>query len=82
MFIGAYHNFTDGDPSGFLKNINRHMRMADENQLVFIERTGHTYQQKEQDIADKILQVVTEWRDSEGIPGKFQNLRTEQRTAG
>ena len=46
--------------------------MADENQLVFIERTGHTYQQKEQDIADKILQVVIEWRDSEGLSEKKQ----------
>ena len=74
MFIGTYDNFTDGDPSGFLKNINRHMRTANDNKLVFIEKTGHTYQQKEQEIADKILQIVTEWRDSEGISEKVRQF--------
>ena len=68
MFIGTYDNFTDGDPAGFLKNINSHMKTADENKLVFIERTGHTYQQKEQEAADKLLQVVARWRGYEEIP--------------
>ena len=50
------------DPSEFLKNINRHMPTAAENKLIFIEKTGHTYQQKEQEIADVILETVQEWR--------------------
>ena len=61
MIIGTYDNFTYGDPSGFLKNINDHMPTSKENELVFIEKTGHTYQQKEQEIADDILSLVKGW---------------------
>ena len=56
-------NFTDGDPSGFLRNINSHMPTAAENRLLFIERTGHTYQQKHQEVADKILQLLRDWQE-------------------
>ena len=62
LLIGTYDNFTDGDPSGFLCNINAHMPTASENRLLFIERTGHTYQQKQQELADKILQLIKDWR--------------------
>ena len=62
LLIGTYDNFTDGDPSGFLRNINSHMPTASENRLLFIERTGHTYQQKQQELADKILQLIKDWR--------------------
>ena len=62
LLIGTYDNFTDGDPSGFLRNINSHMPTAAENRLLFIERTGHTYQQKHQEVADKILQLIREWQ--------------------
>ena len=55
MIIGTYDNFTDGDPIGFLKNINSHMPTAKSNELIFIERTGHTYQQKHNEIAEIIL---------------------------
>ncbi|MBQ8485947.1 MAG: alpha/beta hydrolase [Bacteroidaceae bacterium] len=61
LLIGTYDNFTDGDPSGFLRNINSHMPTAEHNKLIFIERTGHTYQQKQQELADKILQTIIEW---------------------
>ena len=30
--------------------------------LVFIEKTGHTYQRKHQEVADVILQQLVEWR--------------------
>ena len=63
LLIGTYDNFTDGDPSGFLRNINSHMPTAAENRLLFIERTGHTYQQKHQEVADKILQLIREWQE-------------------
>ena len=58
LVIGTYDNFTCGDPAKFLKNINDHMPTAAENKLIFIEKTGHTYQQKEQEIADIILNIV------------------------
>ena len=63
LLIGTYDNFTDGDPSGFLRNINSHMPTAAQNRLLFIERTGHTYQQKHQEVADKILQLIRDWQE-------------------
>ena len=62
MVIGTYDNFTRGDPAKFLQNINSHMQTAAENKLIFIEKTGHTYQQKEKEIADIILKIVNDWR--------------------
>ncbi|MBQ9574921.1 MAG: DUF1749 domain-containing protein [Synergistaceae bacterium] len=58
LLIGTFDNFTYGNPSGFLSNINSHMPTASENKLIFIERTGHTYQRKEQETADRILDFV------------------------
>ena len=58
MIIGTYDRFTYGDPAGFLSNINDHMPTRNENKLIFIQKTGHTYQQKEQEIADDILKLV------------------------
>ena len=60
--MGTYDNFTDGDPSEFLRNLNDHMPTAAENNLIFIERTGHTYQGKNQEVADDILHRLQEWR--------------------
>ncbi len=62
LLIGTYDRFTDGDPAGFLKNINDHFPHPEENELIFIEKTGHTYQQKEQEAADRILAQLLEWR--------------------
>ena len=61
LLIGTYDNFTYGDPSGFLKNINAHIPTAKENKLIFIEGTGHTYQQKHQETANKIAEQIQEW---------------------
>ena len=61
LLIGTYDRFTYGDPTGFLRNINNHFPTAGENRLIFIEGTGHTYQRKEQETADKILALVKEW---------------------
>ena len=63
LLIGTYDNFTDGAPSGFLCNINSHMPTAAHNCLLFIEHTGHTYQQKYQEVADKILQQIRDWQE-------------------
>ena len=62
LVVGTYDSFTDGDPSAFLKNLNDHMPTAKENQMIFIEKTGHTYQQKEQELADALLKLVQDWR--------------------
>lgn len=61
MLVGTYDNFTDGDPSDFLRNLNAHMPTADQNKLIFIEKTGHTYQMKNQEVADDILAQLNEW---------------------
>jgi pimeloyl-ACP methyl ester carboxylesterase len=62
LLVGTYDNFTDGDPSEFLKNLNDHMPTKDENQLLFIEKTGHTYQMKNQEVAELILRQIQKWR--------------------
>lgn len=62
MLVGTYDNFTDGDPAEFLRNINNHMPKSQENKLIFIEKTGHTYQQKHQEVTNDILQQLQEWR--------------------
>lgn len=62
LIIGTYDRFTYGDPCGFLRNINEHMPTAADNELIFIERTGHTYQQKERELSDAILRLVSSWR--------------------
>lgn len=64
LLIGTYDNFTDGDPSGFLRLTNSYMPTATENRLVFIERTGHTYQQKHQELADDILNLMINWKNN------------------
>ncbi|WP_025858337.1 DUF1749 domain-containing protein [Pseudomonas sp. CHM02] len=63
LIIGTYDRFTYGDPSGFLRNINDHMQFAHDNELIFIERTGHTYQGKEQELAESILGLVLNWHN-------------------
>ena len=60
LIIGTYDNFTDGDLAGFLKMINSHMPTAQANKLIFIERTGHTYQQKHAEIAEIIKNLEVE----------------------
>ncbi|WP_350455101.1 alpha/beta fold hydrolase [Slackia heliotrinireducens] len=62
LLVGTYDNFTKGDPAWFLENLNSHMPSAKDNELVFIERTGHTYQRKEQEVADVLLETVGRWR--------------------
>ena len=62
LLVGTYDNFTDGDPSDFLRNLNDHMPSCKDNKLIFIEKTGHTYQMKHQELADDILHQLQEWR--------------------
>lgn len=62
LLIGTYDNFAGGDPVSFLERINRHIPTADQNKLIFIEKTGHTYQMKHQEVADDILKLMQDWR--------------------
>ena len=59
--LNNVHTAKDGDPSDFLRNLNAHMPTAKENELIFIEKTGHTYQGKNQETADRILQQIQQW---------------------
>lgn len=63
MIIGTWDNFTYGDPAGYLRTINAHMQTAKENKLVFIEKTGHQYHRKEQELADRILELMEGWKE-------------------
>ena len=65
LLVGTYDNFTRGDPAAFLENINSHMPTAAKNELVFVERTGHTYRQREQEVADALLATIGRWRKGE-----------------
>lgn len=67
LLIGTYDNFTNGDPAGFLRNINAYMPTASVNKLIFIEKTGHTYQMKHQEVADRILKQLQEWRKDDAV---------------
>lgn len=61
MLIGTYDRFTYGDPAGFLATINDHAADPDANELVLIQGTGHTYQGKDQEVADAIVRLVRAW---------------------
>ena len=61
LLVGTYDNFTDGSPSEFLRNLNEHIPTASQNKLIFIDKTGHTYQMKHQEVADEILRQLQEW---------------------
>ena len=62
LLIGTYDNFAGGDPVAFLQRINRHLPTAEQNQLLLIEKTGHTYQMKQQEVADLILSLMQSWK--------------------
>ncbi|MDU8923408.1 alpha/beta fold hydrolase [Pasteurellaceae bacterium LIM206] len=61
LLIGTLDRFTYGKPSAFLQNINAHFPDPTRNELILLEQTGHTYQQKEQELADNILNLVQKW---------------------
>ena len=61
MLIGTYDRFTYGDPSVFLENINNHTKNPKKNKLIFVKNTGHTYQRKEQEVAEALLDLIKSW---------------------
>lgn len=58
FIIGGFDTFTKGNPEAFINNINNHMLKKDKNKIIVIEETGHTYQQKEDDLADEIAKLI------------------------
>lgn len=62
LLIGTYDTFTAGEPREFLIGINQYLPSREMNQFIIIEKTGHTYQQKEQEVAEKISDVIKAWR--------------------
>ena len=62
LLIGTYDNFAGGDPARFLHNVNDHMPAAAQNKMIFIEKTGHTYQMKHRETAEALLSLMKEWR--------------------
>ena len=61
LLIGTLDTFTKGDPVGFLRNINAHLPGSGQNELIFLEGTGHTYQQKHRELAEKIDALIRKW---------------------
>ena len=61
LFIGTYDAFAFGDPVQLVKETSRHFPRADENRIVIIPQTGHTYQGKEQYTAERLRDVVLTW---------------------
>ncbi|QMF82670.1 alpha/beta hydrolase [Klebsiella pneumoniae] len=69
LIIGTYDRFTYGNPCGFLCNINDHFPTPADNALIFIDRTGHTYQQKEKELAEAMLKLASGWRTESTVRG-------------
>ncbi len=63
IIIGTYDRLACGDPIGFLENINNHTKNKEKNKLLYIEKTGHVYQKKDQEIADLLLNLIAEWEN-------------------
>ena len=61
LVIGTLDSFTYGDPKKYLRTINAHFAQRAANTLVFIPQTGHTYQGKEQQLADHVVRLVQAW---------------------
>ncbi len=61
LLIGTYDSFTYGNPTCFLENINNHFKNPDSNELIFIEKTGYTYQNKEEELAECLVDLIKKW---------------------
>ncbi len=61
LIIGTYDRFSYGEPKAFIALINSHMRHKDDNEVIFVEGTGHVYTEREQMLADIILRLARKW---------------------
>lgn len=62
LLIGTHDGFTGGDPIMYLKNVNNHFKNKDENELIFITDASHIYRHHEQEVADKVLEIIEKWQ--------------------
>ena len=58
LIIGTYDRFSYGEPKAFIELINSHMQRKTENEVIFVEGTGHVYTKREQMLANIILNLV------------------------
>ena len=65
MLIGTFDRFCYGDPSGFLENINNHTKHPEKNKLIFVPQTGQTYQGKQQEVAEILLNLINNWKNEQ-----------------
>lgn len=61
LIIGTYDRFSYGEPKAFIELINSHTRHPDRNKVIFVQGTGHVYSEREQMLADIILNLVKDW---------------------
>ncbi|MDE7153076.1 MAG: hypothetical protein K2O00_01360 [Muribaculaceae bacterium] len=61
LIIGTYDRFSYGEPKAFIELINSHMQRKAENEVIFVEGTGHVYTKREQMLAEIILSLVRKW---------------------
>ncbi|MBD5356818.1 MAG: alpha/beta hydrolase [Bacteroides sp.] len=62
LIIGTYDRFSYGEPKAFIELINSHTIHKDENEVIFVEGTGHVYTKREQMLAEIILRLVNKWK--------------------
>ena len=63
LIIGTYDRFSYGEPKAFIEIINSHMQRKDENEVIFVEGTGHVYTKREQMLANIILRLSLKWSE-------------------
>lgn len=63
LLIRTHDGYSRGNPERYLKNINNHMLKKDKNTLLFITDASHVYRNKEQEVAEKVLETIKEnWK--------------------
>lgn len=61
LIIGTYDRFSYGEPKAFIELINAHTRHPEQNDVIFVQGTGHVYTEREQMLADIILKLAEKW---------------------
>lgn len=64
LIIGEFDRFANGSPTVFLENLNSHMQSSMRNQTICLKKTGHSFLEKEQELADTIALLISEWKAS------------------
>lgn len=62
LITGTYDRFSYGEPKAFIELINAHTQKPDQNEVIFVQGTGHVYAEREQMLADIILRLAKKWQ--------------------